>query len=177
VPPKQQLADFPRTIEGWHAQDSVWIHGDRFFPGVAAETARIYHKAGKEILLYIGYFAFQRSGESLINPYSSPLRRNVRELPVPKAIAGLRRVNNSVPTIDGKQYETIFWYRLPSGNTTGRYETKWWQLLDAVVRKHNNGAVVLLAIPASDNPGRATTVADLFDFASDLAPVLEEFLP
>jgi EpsI family protein len=177
VPPKRQLADLPRTLGGWDAQDSAWINGDRFFPGVAAETARIYHTAGKEIFLYIGYFAIQRSSESLINPYSSPLLRNVRELPVPKAVAGLQRVNNSVPTIDGKRYETIFWYRVPSGNTTGRYETKWRQLLDAVVRKHNNGAVVLLAIPASENPGRTTTIADLYDFAGVLAPVLEEFLP
>ena len=42
---------------------------------------------------------------------------------------------------------------------------------------HNNGAVVLLATPAAENSGRTASVADLMEFASVLAPVLEEFLP
>ena len=98
-------------------------------------------------------------------------------MPLPKAIAGLQRTNHSVPTIDGKRYDALLWYHLPSGKTTGRYETKLRQFLDAVIRGHNNGAVVLLATPAAENPGRTASVADLMEFASVLAPVLEEFLP
>jgi len=176
VPPRHSLAQLPRVIDRWHAQDSAWIDGNRFFPGATAEAIRAYQSStGKEISLYIGYFASQREGESLTSKRSNPIRRDARELSLPQAVAGLQRVNYSVPTIDGKRYEAFFWYRLPSGNTTGRYETKLKQFLDAVFRGHNNGAVILLATPVSET--NSTSVDDLLEFATVLAPVLEEYLP
>jgi EpsI family protein len=177
VPPKLRLAEFPHVIDRWHARDSAWIDGRRFFPGVAAETIRAYQTAEKEIFLYIGYFASQRQGESLIGAASNPIRDGARELSVPQSIAGLQRANHSALMIDTKRYETLFWYHLPSGNVTGRYETKMKQVLDAVIHGHNNGAVVLLAAPTPENYNGAATVHDLWEFASVLAPVLEEFLP
>jgi EpsI family protein len=178
VPSKQSLAELPHVIDGWRARDSAWIQGNRFFPGTAAETVRTYHTiSGKEIFLYIGYFASQRQGESLTGRLSNPIRRDARELRLPKAVAGLQRVSYSIPTIDGKRYEALFWYHLSSGNTTGRYETKLRQFLDPVIRGHNNGAVILLATPASENHDGAAAVGDLMEFATVIAPVLEEYLP
>jgi EpsI family protein len=177
VPPRRSLAELPQVIDRWQAQHSAWIEGSRFFPGATAETIRAYHTiAGKEVFLYIGYFASQRTGMSLSSKLSEPIRRDVHELPLRKPIAGLQRVNHSMPTIDGKRYEAMFWYHLPSGNTTGRYETKLRQFLDAVIRGHNNGAVVLLATPASEKQDGAA-VDDLLEFATVMAPVLEEYLP
>lgn len=178
VPPRRSLAKLPYAFNGWHAKDSAWIEGSRFFPGAATETIRTYHSiTGKEILLYIGYFASQRQGQSLTGLLANPIRLNARELPLPNATAGLQRVNHSMPTIDGKRYKALFWYHLPSGNTTGRYETKLRQFLDAVIRGHNNGAVILLATPASENQDGPAAVNDLLEFATVIAPVLEEYLP
>ncbi len=178
VPPKRSLGEFPYALNGSHARDSAWIEGSHFFPGAAAEVIRTYQTiAGKEIFLYIGYFASQRQGESLTSKQSNPIRRDARELPLPKAIAGLQRVNHSVPTIDGKRYEALFWYDLPSGNFTGRYETKLRQFLDAVIHGHNNGAVILLATPASEYRDGAAAVDDLLEIATGMAPVVEQYLP
>jgi EpsI family protein len=170
------LAGLPYVIGRWHARDSAWIEGSRFFPETAAETVRTYQAGtGQEIFVYIGYFASQRQGESLISAHSNPIRLGAQEAPLPRPIAGLQRVNQSMPTINGKRYEALFWYHLPSGKTTGRYETKLRQILDAVTRGHNNGAVVLLATPASETNKAA--VDDLLEFATGIAPVLEKYLP
>jgi EpsI family protein len=177
VPLKQPLTDLPYVIGRWDARDSAWIEGSRFFPGAAAETGRTYHTSGKTIFLYVGYFTSQRQGESLINVHANPIGLDTREVLLNKAIAGLQRVNHSLPTIDGKRYEALFWYHLPSRKTTGRYETKLRQILDAAFHGHNNGAVILLATPAGENRDRGMAVNDLLQFASVLAPVLEEYLP
>jgi EpsI family protein len=176
VAPRRSLAEFPYALNGKYGRDSVWIEGSRFFQGADAEVIRTYQGiAGKEIFLYIGYFTSQRNGASLSSKLSNPIRRDARELSLPKAIAGLQRVNHSMPTIDGKRYEALFWYRLPTGNITGRFETKLRQFLDAVIRGHNNGAVILLAAPASDTNKAA--VDDLLEFAAGMAPALEKYLP
>lgn len=178
VPPKRLLSGFPYLLNGRLGRDSAWINGIRFFPGVDAEVIRTYHtNAGKEMFLYIGYFTSQNQEKSLTRKLSNPVRHDVRELPLPTAVAGLQRVNHSVPTIDGKRYEALSWYHLPSGNTTGRYETKLRQFLDAVIRGHSNGAVVLLATPAAENRDGTATVGDLVEFATTIAPVLEQYLP
>jgi EpsI family protein len=178
VPLKQSLAEFPRVYSRWHARDSAWIEGRQFFPGVVAEVTRAYETVdGKETLLYIGYFASQRHGQSLTGKVAEPIRRDAREVRLPSVVAGLRRVNYSMPMIDGKRYQALLWYHLASGNTTGRYETKLRQFLDVIIRGHNNGAVILLATPASENQDSAAAMNDLMEFATVIAPVVEQYLP
>ena len=178
VPPKRSLSEFPYAINGTHGKDSMWIEGNRFFPGADAETIRSYQTtAVKEMFLYIGYFASQSQEKSLTRKLSNAIRHDVRELPLPKDVARLRRVNHSVPTISGKRYEALSWYHWPSGNTTGRFETKLRQFLNAVIRGHSNGAVVLLATPTSESQDGTAAVGDLVEFATVIAPVLEKYLP
>jgi EpsI family protein len=177
VTPRKPLATLPNVIDNWQGRHSTWIDGGRYFPGADAEAVRTYQTTGKVIFLYIGYFNSQRPGVSLVSDRAKPIRLDARELTLPRASAGLEHVNHSVPTIDGKRYEALFWYRLPSGNTTGRYETTLRRFLDAAVRGHNNGAVVVLATPASEKQSGTPAVDDLLGFATVLAPVLEEYLP
>jgi EpsI family protein len=178
VPPKRSLGEFPYALNGTNGRDSAWIQGGAFFPGADAEVTRTYHTiAGKEIFVYVGYFDSQRQGKSLSTKFSYPIRSDAHELLLPKPIAGLQRVNHSAPTIDSRRYEALFWYHLPSGNLTGRYETKLRQFLDAVIHRRNNGAVVLLATPVSENQDKTAAVNDLLKFATAVAPVLEQYLP
>jgi hypothetical protein len=97
-------------------------------------------------------------------------------LPLLQVVGGVERVNYCRPIIDGNEYEALFWYRLPSGTTTARYETKLRQFLDATIHRSNNGAVVLVATRAG-NPDRGEAVDTLLHFATALAPVLDEYLP
>jgi hypothetical protein len=123
----------------------------------------------------VGYFAIQRLGESLTGKSSNPLRHGAHPLRLVGRIAALKHVNRSSPTIDGKQYEVLSWYRLPSGNTTGRYETKLRMFLDGALHRHNNGAVILVAGLAGQQDG-LEPVVPLLEFAETLAPVLDRYL-
>jgi EpsI family protein len=178
IHPNQDLSSVPYTVGTWHGQDSTWMDGARLFPGATAEVARSYRAPnGRDILLYVGYFASQGQGRSLVSPHSTLLRRHAREVDVPTPADESTRANHGELMLDGKRYETLFWYDLPSGNTTGRYETKWRQLWDAVLRGANNGAVVLLATQAPTDQNERVAVHDLRAFAAVLRPVLEAYLP
>ncbi len=178
VPPKRSLAELPYGLNSAQGRDSAWIEGSRFFPGADSEIIRTYHTTtGKDVFLYIGYFDSQSQEKSLTRKLSTPIRHNVRELPLPTPVAGLQRVNHSVPTISAKRYEALSWYHLPSGKTTGRYETKLGQFLNVLTRGHSNGAVIILATPVSGNHDGVSAANDLLDFATALAPVLEQYLP
>lgn len=190
VPPKRALVEFPMTmpmtIDDWQGQSSTWLSGDQFFPGVDNGLTRTYRNAsGREINLYIGYFASQRHGKSLINYHANPLREGIRRIPTglvdpqpgPGPGPGPQTVNLSYPRIDGTPYVALFWYRFPSGELTQRVQTKLKGITDAIIHRRNNGAVILLAtIPANKGEEKSAT-NDLLSFARILAPALQEYLP
>ena len=178
LPTKQPLGEFPYVVGAWYGGESSWITGNHLFPGVDKELTRTYTLApGNEVHLYVGYFESQRQGKSLTRGFSSPLRENLREIPTGFCPLAPQYVNYSRPIIDGKRYAAIFWYRFPSGYVTGRYQAKSKQILDAVMHRQNDGAVILLAVPLTDKADDAPAPPALMAFARAVTPILQDFLP
>lgn len=175
--PKRPLAEFPTTIGIWEGNRSPWLKSESFFPGADSEINRTYKSPlGKEVHLYVGYYESQRHGKSLINPRANPLREGLREVPTNSGALLPRVVNRSSPRIDHTDYSAVFWYRYPSGELTGRYEAKLKGTTDAVLKRRNNGAVVLLALRDSRMEGAKAT-GDLLEFGRAVAPLLRDYLP
>ncbi len=182
VSPKRVLAEFPMSMDGWEGQSSTWLTGDKYFPGIDNGLTRTYRNAsGREINLYIGYFASQQHGRSLISYHANPLREAIRQIPTGFADLGQgpgpQKVNLSFPLIDGTSYVAVFWYRFPSGELTQRVPTKLKGITDAVIHRRNNGAVILLAARPPNKGEEESAANDLLTFARILAPTLREYLP
>lgn len=184
VPPKRVLAEFPMSMDDWGGQNSTWLNGDRFFPGVDNGLTRTYRNAsGREINLYIGYLASQRQGKSLISYHANPLREAIRQIPTGLVDLGQgsgpgpQTVNLSFPVIDQTRYAAVFWYRFPSGEFTQRVQTKLKGITDAVIHRRNNGAVILLAARPASKGEEEPVTNDLLTFTRILAPLLREYLP
>lgn len=182
VLPKRALVEFPLSIDDWEGRNSAWLRGDSYFPGVDNGLTRTYRNAsGREINLYIGYFASQQHGKSLINYHANPLRKGIRQvsgnLNDPQQGAGPQTVNLSFPLINGTPYIAVFWYRFPSGELTQRVQTKLKGVTDAVIYRRNNGAVILLAGRPANKGEEESVTNDLLAFARILAPTLQEYLP
>jgi EpsI family protein len=186
VPPKRALVEFPLSIDDWEGRDSAWLRGDGYFPGVDNGLTRTYRNAsGREINLYIGYFASQRQGKSLISYHANPLRRGIHQVSSgfvdsqqgPGQRPGPQTVNLSFPVIDQTFYAAVFWYRFPSGELTQRVQTKLKGITDAVIHRRNNGAVILLAARPANKGEEESVTNDLLTFARILAPTLREYLP
>lgn len=177
-PLKQELLKFPTSIGKWQGVNSPWIMGETFFPGVEVELTRTYRNHnGTEVHLYIGYFEFQRQGKSIVNYRDRPLWERVSVIRSGLTGDSPLLVNHSLPTIGRTSYEALFWYRFPSGETTGRYRTKAKGVLDALVHRRNNGAVILLAMPINTIDEKTMALDELMTFIHDVAPVLHDYIP
>ena len=178
VSPKRILAEFPASVGDWQGQSSTWLSGEKYFPGVDNGVTRVYRNAsGREINLYIGYFASQRHGKSLINYHANPLREGIRQVPTGLVNVGPQAVNLSWPLIDQTCYAALFWYRFPSGELTVRTRTKLKGITDAIIHRRNNGAVILLAAVRVNKGEEDSVTNDLLTFARILGPTLQEYLP
>jgi len=178
TPLRRPLNEFPSTAGDWYWSGSNWFNGKHFFPGADTELIRTYRtRSGREVRLYVGYFASQRQGKSLINYRANPLREGLREVRSDFSDLGPQYVNQSFPMIDNTRYAALYWYRLATTETTGRYETKFRQVFDALVRWRNNGAVIIIAAPATRESPDTSPAEDLFAFARVVGPLLRDFVP
>jgi EpsI family protein len=177
VPTRNPMSTFPYVIGEWKGAENQWLQASKFFPGLDASLTRVYSNAeGRSIHLFLGYFETQRQGKSLISQYSRPLSDGAREISAPWSNPlGSTRAHLSFPNIEGRRYHLLYWYRFPSGSTTGRLETKWKAVSDSLLYRQNSGGIVILAIPAEENMEGASAENILMPFTKDVALLVADY--
>ena len=176
---KENLGAFPYRVGEWKGNESAWFKSEEYFPGIEHELKRTYNTdPARSVYLYIGYYQSQNQDKRLISFHSRPMHQKARAVSSKLVGFGPQTVNHTVMDIEGKQYETLFWFRLPSGDLTGRYQTKLATLMDALSYRQNYGAVILLATSTvKKNIDKDSIISmDLQGFIQDIAPLLNEFL-
>jgi EpsI family protein len=178
LPPKRSLSQFPSDLGEWTGRESSWMNGNSFFPATDAEVTRTYRSArGREVHLFVGYYASQFGGRNLVNHHSKSIHEGMQTVPNALGASAPQQVNRSALSIEHNRYATLFWYRTSSGDLTGRHQTRYRAIFDGVIHRRNNGAVILLAVPLIDEPTEALVSNDLLALARVVAPTLDEFLP
>ena len=184
VPLKRSFTYFPAEIGGWRGGAVHWFAGEDAYPGTASELSRVYRNAeGKAVYLYVGYFDAQRPGKAMINGRANnPLRGSATQLSFKVDAAtrdaiGLSDVNVSIPILGDTPYAAVYWYRFPSGAVKGRYQAKLTGLMNAVLHRHDNAAVIVIAEPLPRDVASEAAVADLLAFARAATPVVRDYIP
>jgi EpsI family protein len=178
VPISKNLAGFPEKIGPWQGHDSAWIKGGDFFPGADNAIERTYQDAqGRKIYLYVGYYQSQGQNKRLINFRVKPLYLHAEDLRLEIGMIESMAVTHSYPIINGTRHEMIFWYVLPSGEYTGRYRTKFQTIVDSLLYRRNNSAVVMISRPAADAAEQPARISEeLQSFLLNVAPVLGVYI-
>lgn len=178
IPLKRGLTAFPYRIGSWNGSESKWMKGEDFFPNADSQLMRTYRNpSGGEIHLYICYFESQGWEKRLISFHDKPLFKGVKVFATELDSVRPQTVNRSFLIIDLTRYEIAFWYRFPSGDLTGRRDTKLKTIFDALIHRRNNGAVIVLAKPLHYRSEEASVSGELKDFLRVVAPALPEYLP
>jgi EpsI family protein len=176
VPPTRPLQGFPMVLGLWNGSPSNWIAGSSYFPLVDTELVRTYRdEGGREINLYVGYFEFQGQGKSVINFMAAPLVQLLQTSQVEVGQGRSLQVNQGPFTLGRTQYSGVLWYRFPAADVAGRYEAKLRQVTGGLVRRRNNGMVVLVATPSEGD--RRANPADVQAFIRHALPALHQHLP
>jgi EpsI family protein len=178
--PRSSLATLPRAIGDWHGTDAVPLADDVVATlGVDDYVNRRYVRSGLPVAAYIGYYADQRSGDSIHSPRNclpgagwEPTASGVVQLPTPQGSVVVSRYEIAK---GGDRQVVLYWYQGRGRVVAGEYANKAWLMLDAARVGRSDGGLVRLIAPVVTSP--ADSVRELSAFAALLLPQLSGYLP
>jgi EpsI family protein len=177
----------PRTIDGLTSRDYAMSDDVLAILGKGDFLNRTYSSpagtpAAIPISLFIGYFASQRTGQSIHSPQNC--------LPG----AGWNFDSKSYTTItadDGKVYNVgeyiisnsgerefvLYWYQAHGRSIPNEYSAKIHMILDAIRMNRTDGAIVRVITPMLPSESEAAARERVVRFTAQMAPSLPRFIP
>lgn len=155
------LSQFPMIKEEWKGRNFDWIKGDAYFPGLDDAISRVYtSSAGHKVSLFIGYYGSQAQGRSLITQFGKQLHKRSTGFDTRDRFkANLAVINNQQ-----QKMEIVFWYQLPGRKLRSRLETKMFSVFNAVIRRRNQGAVIVVGQGVDGNMEENDRYSNIHDF-------------
>lgn len=178
---RMPLATFPLTIGPWHGENEYIDPAEIQAVGVTDYINRLYQTAGGlPVSLYIGYYASQRTGDTIHSPKNclpgsgwAPLQDSI----LPIALGGGRvlRVNDYLVANENTQAVVLYWYQSRGRAIASEYAAKFWMAADAIERNRTDGALVRIWAPVVNGADQARAAAVSLTRAID--PMLPTFIP
>jgi EpsI family protein len=179
---RQPLAKLPESIGSWTGNEVALDQQTLQVLALTDYTNRRYFSpTAPEVDLYVGYYASQRTGDTIHSPKNclpgagwDPIHAGYATIPV----AGGRqiKVNEYVIAQDLNKQLVFYWYQGRGRVVASEYWGKFWMIHDAITRNRTDGALVRLITPIGPD-GVANAHARLEKFAELLYPSLGEFIP
>jgi EpsI family protein len=181
VIPHQPLRDLPYTMENWKGQEQPIPEQIVQAVGVSDYTNRVYFQPTEPpVQLYIGYYASQRTGETMHSPKNclpgagwEPISAGYATIPLTTARQIV--VNDYIIQKDLNKEMVLYWYQGRGRVIASEYAGKFWTVTDAISRNRTDGALVRLITPVNDGEARARM--RLISFAQSLFPNLDAIIP
>jgi EpsI family protein len=179
---RQSLRELPYTLGDWIGEDHPIQERIVQAVSVSDYTNRAYFEAGADapVQLYIGYYASQRTGDTIHSPKNclpgtgwNPVRPEIAKISLPSG----RQipVNEYVIRRDQNKQMVFYWYQGRGRVIASEYAGKFWMVADAISRNRTDGALVRLVTPLNDGEEKAR--ARLVSFTQILFPYLDELIP
>jgi EpsI family protein len=179
--PREPLSELPYSVGVWKGNDIPLSPAIVTALNVTDHTNRAYlDPAGVPVQLYIGYYASQRTGDTIHSPKNclpgsgwEPIRSGY----IPIDVQGGRQITVNEYLIQKEQdREMVFyWYQDGGRVIASEYAAKYWMVSDAISRNRTDGALV--RVVTSSNDGEANARSRLIRFTQVLFPRLNDILP
>jgi EpsI family protein len=178
---RRPLHVLPYTLGAWRGEEDPLQEQVVRAVGVSDYTSRTYAQlAETPVQLYVGYYASQRSGDTIHSPKNclpgagwDPIRSGYATI----SLATGREivVNEYVIQQDQNKQLVFYWYQGRGRVIASEYVGKFWMIADAISRNRTDGALVRLVTPMDDGEGEAH--ARLVSFTRILFPFLDKLIP
>jgi EpsI family protein len=181
VVPRQTLRTFPFTVGDWEGQEQPLSEETVHALGVTEYVNRVYFRpADTPVQLYIGYYASQRTGDTMHSPKNclpgagwDPISAGYATIPLTTVQQIV--VNAYVIQKDLNKQLVLYWYQGRGRVIASEYSSKFWMVTDAISRNRTDGALVRLITPIDDDETKARM--RLISFAQSLFPDLDAVIP
>jgi EpsI family protein len=183
VPVRKEFDTFPTVIGTWQAKASSNLDPEIVnFLKVNDYVMQSYRDTdGRELWLYVGYWATQRKGAQIHSPQNclpgnrwEPIEASLLTVVLPAPYAPIT-VNRYLIQKDREQQVVLYWYQSQGKAVAGELAAKVDMVRSAILRNRTDGALVRVSAPASG--GVADTTDSLVRYVQKLYPILVEYLP
>ncbi|HTH52326.1 MAG TPA: EpsI family protein [Edaphobacter sp.] len=193
VPYSQPLSRMPMEIDGMVAQDypldddvlAVLGKGEflnRIYNVPASRAVMMRPSDTYPVSLFIGYFATQRSGQSIHSPqhclpgagwtFESSRYTTLEDVTGKTFRVGEYVIGNG----ESRQF-VIYWYEAHGRSIANEYKAKAYMLADAIRYNRTDGALIRVITPISRSEQISDARARALRFTTHMTPYLPQFIP
>ncbi|MBK6451780.1 MAG: EpsI family protein [Proteobacteria bacterium] len=87
------------------------------------------------------------------------------------------RVNRALIQYGSQRQLVYYWFQQRGRVITNEYLVKWYLFWDSLTRNRSDGALVRLTVPVPEGAVEAQADRQLAQFARDVVPMLEDYVP
>ncbi|MGD0443663.1 MAG: exosortase C-terminal domain/associated protein EpsI [Edaphobacter sp.] len=189
VPSSEPLSLMPRTFGPWTAQDIPLTEDTLEVLGKGDFLNRIYSTqptpgspAVPPVSLFIGYFASQRTGQTMHSPqnclpgagwtFESKTYTEIQDINGKNYKVNADVISNG----DVKQF-VIYWYQAHGRSVPNEYAAKGYMVTDAIRMNRTDGALVRVITQVMPSESLESAEARAVRFTQQMAPTLPRFVP
>ncbi len=182
--PREQLALFPMQLGDWTGRELGVPEAVRDFLGDGDFMARLYYRSPEEpfVDFFVAYFPTQRTGNTIHSPQNC--LPGAGWTPVEKARVVLKGPNGEVVRanryIIAKGLDrrlVLYWYQAHGRAVASEYWAKFYLVADSIRLNRSDGALVRVVTSFRDKQDLPAAEARARDFAAQVLPVLDHFIP
>ncbi|NLD37654.1 MAG: EpsI family protein [Desulfatiglans sp.] len=184
IKPNKPFSTFPKKIGEWEGKEGRFDQSVYDALGVDDSYLGHFHTPdGRYVQLYVGFYQSQKEGELIHSPKNcmpgggwNITGTSIVELNIPGNVPSNIDVIR-LDLLNGRERQVAFyWYQSRGRFVISEYWEKIYLVIDSITKRRTDGSFVRLIAPVINND-EEKALADLKDFASQLVPVLQEFLP
>ncbi len=185
LPDLPSYASFPMEVEQWHGRpgtmEQKFIDALKFDDYMIADYV---HPDSAAVNLYVAYYASQRKGASIHSPRTcipgggwEIQSHSIHTVEGVQIGAQPLKVNRLLIQLGDTRQLVYYWFQQRGRVMTNEYLVKWFLFWDALTKNRTDGALVRLTIVVPANMDIAEADRTLEEFARDVGPQLERYIP
>ena len=184
-PPRLPLQSFPTQLSAWTGTDIAIQKDVLEVLGPGDFLLRVYQNPAEKqafVDLFIAYFPSQRTGDTIHSPkHCLP---GSGWLPVESSRVTLSLPGHSpfpanryvIAKADSRQL-VLYWYWAHDRGVASEYWAKFYLVADSMRMNRSDGALVRITTPMYSGETAEAAQQRLLPFASDVAPLLDKYIP
>lgn len=178
------FSTFPKEIGEWDGTEGRFDQDVYDALGVDDSFLGHYRTSdNRYVQLYIGFYQSQREGELIHSPKNcmpgggwNITDTSIVALDIPGNVPSKIDVIRLDLSNGREKQVVLYWYQSRGRFVASEYWEKIYLVIDSITKRRTDGSFVRLIAPVINND-EEKVLKDLKDFASQLIPVLQEYLP
>ena len=180
----KSFSTFPKQIGEWVGKEERFDEKVYDILGVDDSYLSSYRRSdGRQVQFYIGFYQSQRQGDLIHSPkHCMPgagwniIKSHIEELIIPNTNPGKIKTIKLILQKGAQKQVVLYWFQSRGRIIDSEYMQKIYLVIDSIVRHRTDGSFVRLITPVS-NDDEDKALNTLKDFAVQLMPILNEYIP